>query len=247
MKNIRALFNWSGGKDSSICLHKILRSGDYEIPYLFTTVNEKHNRISQHGVRQELLKKQAESIGIPLRILRLPDIPTMENYNRAMAEALTELKEEGISVSIFGDIFLEDLRQYREEQLSELGYKGIFPLWKCNTDQLAQEFIEKDFKAVVVCIDDSKLDKSFVGREYDESFLNDLPDGADPCGEYGEFHTFVYDGPIFSKPVPISRGDVVFRKYTPPGRDDKEKETDYSCGSDRSDHITTGFWYCDLL
>lgn len=247
MKKPKAVFNWSGGKDSSICLYKTLRSGDYEVSYLFTTVNEKHNRISQHGVRYELLEKQAENIGIPLWVLRLPDTPTMESYNRKMAEALGELKNEGISVSIFGDIFLEDLRQYREDRLSELGYEGIFPLWKLETVQLANEFIEMGFKAVVVCVDERYLDKSFVGREYDDSFLNDLPEGVDHCGENGEFHTFVYDGPIFGKPVPFSKGEVVYRKYSPPKRNDKDNESDYTCGNDRSHYITTGFWYCDLL
>lgn len=246
MPKSKALFNWSGGKDSSICLHKILRSGEYEISFLFTTVNSRYNRISQHGVRTDLLEKQAEHIGLPLKKLLLPDIPTMENYNRAMSEALTEYKHEGVDTSIFGDIFLEDLRQYREDRLSELGYKGIFPLWQQPTGDLAREFIEAGFKAVAVCIDERHLGKSFAGREYGESFLDDLPEGVDPCGENGEFHTFVYDGPIFDKPVPFTRGEIVYRKYEPPEQKEDDAN-DYRCGADTPEHVTTGFWYCDLL
>lgn len=244
MTKSKALFNWSGGKDSSLCLHKILYTDEFNISCLFTTINAKYNRISQHGVRVDLLEKQAESIGLPLKKLYLPDIPTMENYNRSMTEALTELKKEGIKASIFGDIYLEDLRRYREKRLSSIGYKGVFPLWKQSTAQLAEEFIEKEFKAIVVCIDEKRLESSFAGRVYDRSFVDDLPDNVDPCGENGEFHTFVYDGPIFKKPVSCTIGEIVYRRYTPPASSDSN---DYICGTTQPEHPATGFWYCDLL
>jgi len=244
-KKKRAIFNWSGGKDSSLCLHRLLLSGDYEISYLLTTVSEKYQRISQHGVRVDLLETQAQRIGIALHILSMPDTPTMEAYNSVMERTLQGFKDIGITLSIFGDIFLEDLRTYREERLASIGFKGVFPLWKIPTKQLADEFIDLGFKAVIVCIDERHLDKSYVGREFDNQFLDDLPENVDPCGEHGEFHSFVYDGPIFSKPVEFKKGKVVYRKYTPP----KSVDIDDPCAANtvNPQHITTGFWYCDLL
>lgn len=241
----KAIFNWSGGKDSSLCLYKILQADEYEFSYLLTTVSEKYNRISQHGVRAELLEQQTESIGIPLHQLIMPDTPTMETYNEMMKKTLTEFKEQGISVYIFGNIFLEDLRKYREERLAEMNFTGLFPLWKIPTTQLAQEFIQLGFKTIIVCVDEKHLDKSFVGREFDQSFLNDLPKNVDPCGEYGEFHSFVYDAPIFKKQISFTKGEIVYRKYNPPPKKENDK-TSYTCGTN-SAHITTGFWYCDLV
>lgn len=238
--------NWSGGKDSSLCLHRVLQSDEYEISYLITTLNRQFDRISQHGVRADNLDKQSEYIGIPVYKIYLPDTPTMESYNQIMKSALTKLADEGIKTSIFGDIFLQDLRDYREERLSELGYRASFPLWQEDTGKLAHEFIELGFKAVVVCVDERYLDKSFIGRTYDYDFIRDLPDGVDPCGENGEFHTFVYDGPLFSQPVPFQKGEVVYRTYTPPKQNDNDME--YQCGrSDRKPHPGTGFWYIDLV
>lgn len=240
----KALFNWSGGKDSSICLHKVLQSGEFEIACLVTTVSEKYQRISMHGVRVELLEQQAASIGISLYKAMVPEWPTMESYNELMQKTLGRFKQEGIGVSIFGDIFLEDLRKYREEKLADMGFKGVFPLWKTPTDELAQEFIDLGFKAIIVCVDEKHLDKSFAGRAYDESFLNDLPEGVDPCGENGEFHSFVYDGPIYTKPIEFDRGEVVYRKYEPKKK--TEEVTDgYECGPDTVP--VTGFFYCDLV
>jgi len=238
----KALFNWSGGKDSSICLHKVLQSGDFEIAALLTTVSDKYQRISQHGVRVELLEQQASSIGIELQKLMMPDWPTMEAYNEMMEKALMQFKDQGVTTSIFGDIFLEDLRKYREERLAMVGLEGEFPLWKTPTNELAEEFIDLGFKAVVVCVDEKHLPKEFAGREFDNAFLEDLPEGVDPCGEYGEFHSFVYAGPIFKEPIAIEKGEIVYRKYEP-----AKSKTDqsYDCGPD--EHPTTGFWYCDLL
>lgn len=243
---MKAIFNWSGGKDSSLCLYKVLQSKEYDISYLVTSVSEKYQRITQHGVRVALLEQQAKNIGLPLHKLVMPDMPTMEAYNAIMEENLKMFKRQGISLSVFGDIFLEDLRRYREERLAAEGFKGVFPLWHISTEQLAKEFMDLGFKAVIVCVDEKHLDKSFVGREFNEEFLKDLPENIDPCGEHGEFHSFVYDGPVFKKPVDIERGEVVYRKYEPPKKEEEDKQS-YTCGSDNPAPITTGFWYCDLL
>lgn len=240
----KAIFNWSGGKDSSFCLHKVLQDREFEVSTLLTTVSEKYQRISQHGVRVELLEQQADRIGIPLHKALMPEWPTMESYNEMMRQTLGKFKEEDITVSIFGDIFLEDLRKYREEKLANAGFTGEFPLWKIPTDQLARDFIEQGFKAVIVCVDEKHLDKSFAGREYDEAFLNDLPDGVDPCGEHGEFHSFVYEGPIYSKPIRFTRGEVVHRTY------ERKKKKEGELGEYERTHDAipaTGFWYCDLI
>ncbi len=243
----KALVNWSGGKDSSICLHRVLKSDDYDIQCLFTTLNASNNRISQHGVRFVLLEQQAGRIGIPLETLMLPDTPTMEAYDKKMNEALSVFREEGVSVSIFGDIFLEDLREYREDRLSNIGFKGVFPLWNQPTGKLAETFIEDGFRAIVVCVDERYLGREFAGRAYDENFLKDLPEGVDPCGENGEFHTFVYDGPIFNRPVSFNKGEIVYRKYESAAHSDLEGDEDYTCGSGQDRHPVTGFWYCDLV
>lgn len=228
----KGLFNWSGGKDSALCLYKIMQAQQYDVACLLTTVNEQYQRISMHGVRVDLLEAQAKSIGIPLIKVPLPELPTMEVYESIMENVLANLKEQGISTSIFGDIFLEDLRQYRENKLSALNIKTIFPLWKIPTHKLIREFIGLGFKTIVACVNDQYLDKSFAGRIIDEDFLKDLPTNVDPCGENGEFHTFVFDGPIFHKPLSICTGEVVYRKY----------ET-----NDSANNIKNGFWYCDLL
>jgi len=247
MQNNKAIFNWSGGKDSSLCLYKVLQSGAYNISHLVTTISEQYLRISQHGVRVELLEQQTESIGIPLHKLIMPNNPTMETYNKLMAKALGEFKNQNIHHSIFGDIFLEDLRKYREDRLNMMQFKGIFPLWKISTKKLAKEFIDLGFKAIIVCVDAKHLDKSFVGRNFDESFLNDLPENVDPCGEHGEFHSYVYDGPIFTNPIKIKKGKMVYRKYKPPAKVKKNNKDSYICGANNSTHPETGFWYCDLL
>lgn len=243
---MEAIFNWSGGKDSSICLYKMLQSKEYNVSYLVTSISERYQRIAQHGVRVELLEQQANNIGIPLHKLVMPDMPTMATYNDIMEKNLKLFKRQGIGLSIFGDIFLEDLRRYREDRLAEVGFRGVFPLWHIPTKQLAREFIDLGFKAVVVCVDEKRLDKHFAGREFNEQFLKDLPEDVDPCGEYGEFHSFVYDGPIFKKPIDIEKGEIVYRKYEPPKKDEDGTQS-YTCGSNNSAPITTGFWYCDLL
>jgi uncharacterized protein (TIGR00290 family) len=243
----KAIFNWSGGKDSALCLHKILLEEQYDVMCLLTSVSEPYQRISMHGVRVVLLEEQAKNIGLPLIKLQIPEMPTMEVYEKVMASALTDLKTKGATASIFGDIFLEDLRKYRENKLSELNLKGVFPLWKIPTDKLIKEFIDLGFKTITTCVNDKYLDKSFVGRIIDEDFLKDLPDNVDPCGENGEFHTFVFDGPIFKKPIPFDKGEIVYRKYTPSKQKDN---SNYDCDNNtdiKDDPFENGFWYCDLL
>jgi len=240
----KAIFNWSSGKDSALTLYKILQNQDYQIAYLLTSVNQQFKRISMHGVRVELLQEQAQSIGLPLKIIEIPEMPTMEVYDKIMNESLTDLKKEGITHSIFGDIFLEDLRKYREEQLAKVGLKGVFPLWKIPTKDLIHEFIRLGFKTIVVCVNERYLDKKFVGRIIDEDFVNDLPDNVDVCGENGEFHTFTFDGPIFSEPVNFEIGEIVYRKYEKPKTDDA---SDTACDTSSTDAFAYGFWYCDLV
>ena len=240
----KALFNWSSGKDSALALYKILQNSDFKIEYLLTSVNEKYQRISMHGVRVELLEAQAKSIGLPLKIMQIPEMPTMEVYEEVMTKTLTELKNEGITHSVFGDIFLEDLRKYREDKLAEMGFEGVFPIWKIPTKDLIQEFIRLGFKTVVVCVNERYLDKSFVGRIIDQDFINDLPENVDVCRENGEFHTFCYDGPIFSKLINFEIGEIVYRKYEKP---EKEDSSDTACDTSASDAFDFGFWYCDLI
>ena len=203
----KAYFNWSTGKDAALALYYLKKNSNLKIDKLLTTINAHHDRVSMHGLRRELLLRQVESIGISLTTVELPEQPSMEEYDALMTATVNELKRDGYTDCGFGDIFLEDLRTYREQQLK--GINCHFPLWKKNTTKLLSEFISQGYKAVVICINGDLLDASFVGRELDYSFLNDLPDTVDPCGENGEFHTFCYDGPIFSNPVKFEFGEKI--------------------------------------
>lgn len=207
----KVLFSWSGGKDSAMALHQILASRNYEVAALLTTVTEDYDRISMHGVRRVLLERQAESIGLPLEQVLIPKQAANEEYEARMAETLTRYKEKGIASVVFGDIFLEDLREYREKNLARLGMKGVFPLWKKDTSELIRSFIAMGFKAVTACVDTHALDGRMVGRYIDPQFMTDFPATADICGENGEYHSFVYDGPIFSYPVTFTLGETVLR------------------------------------
>lgn len=207
----KILFSWSGGKDSSMALHKIQKSRNYEILALLTTVTKNYDRISMHGVRCTLLEQQAHSINIPLEKIYLTGNANNDEYETKMKEKLTAYQDKGVSSVVFGDIFLEDLKKYREKNLSKIGMKGIFPLWKKDTMELAHQFIDMGFKAIITCVDSKVLNKNFVGRFYDRQFLNELPAGVDPCGENGEFHSFVFDGPIFKNKITFTIGDIVFR------------------------------------
>lgn len=236
----KAIFNWSGGKDSALCLYKILQEREYDVLTLLTSVSEKYQRVSMHGVRVELLHDQAESIGLPLVKMEVPDMPTMEAYEKAMTHILLDLKKGGATVSVFGDIFLEDLRKYREEKLALVNLIGVFPLWKRSTKELINEFIDLGFKTILTCVNEKYLDKSFAGRIIDRNFLKDLPADVDPCGENGEFHTFVFDGPVFKKPVSFTVGEIVYRKHEAP-----QNISSDACNNNSP--FNTGFWYCDLI
>lgn len=209
----QAIMNWSGGKDSMLSLYKVLKDEEYEVQCLFTSISHQLRRITMHGVRETLLDLQAQALGLPLQKLELPASNTMDLYNQLMAEQMTIFKSQGVTHSIFGDIHLEDLKKYREAQLQKVNLEAVFPIWKRPVSEVIHEFINLGFKAVVVCVNARYLDKSFVGRTLDADFIRDLPSNVDVCGENGEFHTFVYDGPIFKQPVSFKMGEVVYRDY----------------------------------
>ncbi len=228
----KAIFCWSGGKDSAYCLDKILSEKEYNVAYLLTTLNKEHHRISMHGVKEALLETQAASIGIPL-IKTYVSEATNEEYERIMLLTLSAINDkEDISHIIFGDIFLEDLRAYRENMYAKIGLTCIFPLWGMDTAVLIQKFMQKGFKTITCCVSNQFLNKAFVGKEIDENFIQQLPKDVDPCGENGEFHTFCYDGPIFKHPINISIGEIVFRPLELNTTDNKSAQI--------------GFWFCDL-
>lgn len=207
----KILFAWSGGKDSTMALYELQKSGNCEISALLTTVTKDYNRISMHGVRESLLEQQAESLGLPLDKIYITKRSLNEEYEAKMKDKLLYYQDMGISCVAFGDIFLEDLKKYRENNLLKINMKGIFPVWKRNSVELANAFIDLGFKAVVTCVDSKVLNKTFVGRDFDKQFLSELPFNIDPCGENGEFHSFVYDGPTFSKPILFKKGEIVLR------------------------------------
>ena len=240
MSQQRAIMHWSGGKDSALALYHSLHSGQWIIESLLTSANEQLQRVSMHGVRTTLVQAQAERMGLPLHWLSLPGDVSMENYNARLKTALQPYPEQGITHSIFGDIFLEDLRQYREDQLQQANLRGEFPLWQHDSTELIHEFVNLGFKAVLICVNEKHLGPEFLGRELDLNLLRDLPQSVDPCGENGEYHSFVYDGPIFSSPIPFTKGEIVRRTYTPSGRTDCHTDGQLSGWN-------TGFWYQDLV
>ena len=210
MNEEKVLFAWSGGKDSAMALYELKQIGGYRVVALLTTVTEDYDRVSMHGVRNVLLEKQALSLNIPLeKVVITKDSPD-KDYEFKMREALGRHRD--VETVCFGDIFLEDLRKYREDNLAKADMKGLFPLWKKDTRSLARNFMDFGFKAVVTCVDTQVLDGSFAGRDFDEAFIDDLPEGVDPCGENGEFHSFVYDGPIFRETVQLTHGKTVLRE-----------------------------------
>lgn len=208
----RILFCWSGGKDSTLALAELLRASDCEVAALLTTVTEDYDRISMHGVRRTLLEAQAAALGLPLQIVLIPTGCSNEIYEARMKAALESFLERGIRRAAFGDLFLADVREYRERNLARVGMEAIFPLWQRDTRELAHEFITRGFRAVLTCVDTRKLDASFSGRFFDAQLLADLPPQVDPCGENGEFHSFVFDGSIFRQPVAFSHGERVVRE-----------------------------------
>lgn len=220
MEPEKILVSWSGGKDSCLTLHEIQRTRRYQIAALLTTVTESYERISMHGVRIVLLERQAEALGLPLEKVFIPPGCRNEIYESRMRQALEKYQRQGIRAVAFGDLFLEDVRNYRESNLARIGMQGLFPLWNRDTTALAMQFITLGFQAIVVCIDPRALDKSFLGRLVDADFLRSLPPQVDPCGENGEFHSFVFAGPLFQRTVGFTRGEMVLRD---------------------------SFWFCDLL
>lgn len=228
---MKTVLNWSSGKDAALAYNILSRQQEYQVTHLLTTVSAELDRIVMHGVRERLLDIQAERIGLPVKKIKLPASPDHEVYSQSMLHAMNELRAEGVATSAFGDIFLEDLRHYREEQLQLVGMQAVFPLWKMNTRQLISMLEQEDIEAMIVCVNEKYLGKEFLGRKIDSSFLNDLPDNVDPCGENGEFHTFVYNAPYFNAPIPVVKKDVVYKKYTAADEDSK---------------WDTGFYFLDI-
>jgi uncharacterized protein (TIGR00290 family) len=214
------LVSWSGGKDSCMALRKIQNTPNIRAETLLTTITRDYDRVSMHGVRRILLEQQAASLGIPLHPILISRGASNDEYETKIGEAFAAYREQGLDSVVFGDLFLEEIRVYREQFLAKYDMVGLFPVWKRDTSTLIREFISLGFKAAVVCVDPAQLDPSFLGRLIDDEFLSQLPAHADPCGENGEFHTFVFDGPIFRYPVKFSFGEMVCRE---------------------------SFWFCDLL
>lgn len=231
-----AFMSWSGGKDSALALYKAQQEGT-PMKALLTSVNKTLRRISMHGVRLELLERQAAALRLPFYTIELPEMPDMNVYEEEVRRVHLQLKNEDFTHGVFGDIFLEDLKKYREELLAKDGMQCLFPIWKMASREVVKQFLQSGFKAIVVCINNPKLDESFCGRLMDESFFNELPDDVDPCGENGEYHSFVFDAPNFQSAIPYAKGEMVFKEYPSPKADDCFTQAQPS----------TGFYFCDLL
>ena len=208
---MKVVMAWSGGKDSAMALARVFANDDLEVAGLLTTISMPYDRVTMHGVRRSLIQRQAERIGLPLHIVWLPPEPSNEVYDNLMGEAMLKLKAKGVEGIVFGDIFLSDVRTYREARLSEVGMTAIFPLWGEPTDKLVREFLSEGYRGIVSCVDTKVLPADFCGRWLDESFFASLPDSVDPCGENGEFHSFVTSAPFFSAPISVRVGERVQR------------------------------------
>jgi len=211
MTQPKAILAWSSGKDSAWALNVLRQRAEFEVVGLLTTVNEEFDRVAMHAVRTELLRAQAKATGLALHTVKLPWPCSNDEYEAAMSRAVEQFKTRGVSVMAFGDLFLADIRAYREAKLSGTGIQPVFPLWGLPTQELARSMIAAGLKARITCVDPKQVPTTLVGRDYDAGLLADLPAGADPCGERGEFHTFAYDGPMFDAPIPIRGGEVVER------------------------------------
>lgn len=226
----KAIMNWSGGKDSALALQAVWQADELAVVGLLTTINEAYGRVSMHGVREELVEQQAQELGLPLTKVYLPERVPMEIYDTLMHQHLAQMTAVGVTHAIFGDIFLQDLRRYREERLASAGMTAVFPLWNVPSAELMQRFFNDGFRACTVCTNHKVLDERFVGRELDEAFVASLPEGVDVCGENGEYHSFVYAGPIFARPIPCRRGAVVRRTI-----------------GEANAQFDNIFWFADLL
>jgi uncharacterized protein (TIGR00290 family) len=229
---LKIVMNWSSGKDAALAYNTILQGQYGSVTHLLTTLSDEYGRVFMHGVREKLLEMQAERMKLPLVKVKLPASPDDALYKKAMLEILTGLKNEGVSVAAYGDIFLEDLKTYREDQLSKIGMKALFPLWKRNTTELVQLIEQSGIDAIVVCVNEKYLGKEYLGKKINTAFLNSLPGNIDPCGENGEFHTFVYNAPFFSAPISITQGETVHKTYHAP---------------DGSGQWDTGFYFLDVI
>jgi uncharacterized protein (TIGR00290 family) len=207
----RALVSWSSGKDSAWALHAVRLARRFELAGLLTTVTSTYGRVSIHGVREELLRRQAAELELPLRVVPIPHPCSNEIYEEAFLAELAGASQEGITHVVFGDLFLEDVRAYRERLLERAGLAGVFPLWGRDTRDLAVEMVAGGLRAILVCVDPARLSEEFAGRDFDEVFLAGLPSEVDPCGERGEFHTFARAGPMFRREIVVRRGEVVQR------------------------------------
>ncbi len=234
MKKKKVLFSWSGGKDSTLCLHLILKQNKFEVCYLLTSINGNNKRVSLHGIQQSLIEAQANSIGIPLKIIYVYEGNNIE-YEQQMEKTLLELKAEGIDTVIFGDIFLEDLRKYREDNLAKINMQAVFPLWKMNTKVLVDQFIDLGYKTITCCVNDAYLTNAHVGKLIDKIFISELPSDVDPCGENGEFHTYCFEGELFKKPILIDIKETIYKEL------DKKFQT-----PDKNRKVTKGFWYSEI-
>ena len=239
---MKTILSWSSGKDAAYTLHRLIQN-QQKPDLLLTTVNQDYERVSMHGLRIELLEKQAEALQIPLHKIPLKKDVDMATYNQIMKRHLESLKQKGFDKVYFGDIFLEDLKKYRAQQMELVHMQTGFPIWGYHTKELAIKIIKTGIKAIVVSTNAKVLDESFVGRLYDESFLNDLPTGVDWCGENGEFHTFVYDSPDFTQPIDFKLGEKTYKTYKPCSKKD---ENHYNQNV-KNTAWYTGFWYMDIL
>ena len=239
----KIIFCWSGGKDSALALNRILQDERYEVATLLTTCNDHFQRVSMHGVRLELLEQQAEAIGLPLEKVFVSQRSSNEEYQQKMSACLLAHKARGVTACAFGDIFLEDLKRWREENLAKVGLRGIFPIWKIDSRELIREFFALGFASIICCTNDAYLGEDAVGRNIDAGFIAALPPEVDPCGENGEFHSFAFAGPIFKQPVKFKVGEKVYRpvEVTHPS----DSSSSYVCPA--GPHLTKGFWFCDLL
>lgn len=235
---MKSFIGWSGGKDAALALHTVVQEGR-KVDALVTSISSDTNRVSMHGVRRELLEQQAAAMGLPLYTIELPGMPAMQAYETAVRQKHQALAGAGFTHCIFGDVSLEDLKNYRQNLLAQDGLTSIFPLWQLSGREVVRQFIEAGFKAVVVCVNSAALSKEFCGRHIDESFLADLPPGVDACGENGEFHTFVFDGPIFSHPILFTPGELVFKTYAAP------QVAQQDCFTAPKEEA--GFFFLDLL